>query len=172
MSVLLFFHFVSKVGLALSHHVGGFVTLPLRYSLQQKMRVVMRSPLLAFSAVTLLCISLVGCQAPTRSGTASSVSSVTAADQLNQIASLVAASRYLKSQCNRSDFPDDGTLQRAALAVAQQKGWNAVNFTQLASRSENLYQGLLKDGTPKEAQCSEFNRSLAPFIDFIRKDFR
>lgn len=134
----------------------------------------MRSPLLTFSAVTLLCITLVGCQAPTHSGTAasSSVSSVTASDQLNQIASLVAASRYLKSQCNRSDFPDDSTLQRAALAVAQQKGWNAGNFTPLASRSDSLYQGLLQDGTPKEAQCSEFNRSLAPFIDFIRKEFR
>ncbi|MCW2475816.1 type II secretion system pilot lipoprotein GspS [Candidatus Symbiopectobacterium sp. NZEC151] len=133
----------------------------------------MRSPLLTFSAVTLLCITLVGCQAPTRSSTpVSSVSSVSTAEQLNQIASLVAASRYLKSQCNRSDIPDDGTLQRAALAVAQQKGWSTAHFTQLAARSENLYQGLLQDGTPKEAQCSEFNRSLAPFLDFIRKDFR
>lgn len=129
----------------------------------------MRFPLLSISAVTLLCMTLAGCQTPTGSSSATpAASSVSAAEQLNQIASLVAASRYLKSQCNRSDIPDDATVQRAALSVAQQRGWNSANFTGLAARSEQLYQGLVQDGTPKEVQCSEFNRSLAPFISQLR----
>ena len=123
----------------------------------------MRYPLLTFSAVTLLCMTLVGCQAPTRSS-AVVASPISANDQLQQIASLVAASRYLKSQCNRSDIPDEAAIQRTALSVAQQKGWDTANLTMLTQRSESLYQGLLRDSTPKETQCSEFNRSLAPFF--------
>lgn len=63
-------------------------------------------------------------------------------------------------------------LRRAISRWYDERYGVEIDFTQLASRSENLYQGLLQDGTPKEAQCSEFNRSLAPFIDFIRKGFR
>lgn len=130
----------------------------------------MRSPLLRISAVTLLCMTLAGCQTPTGSSTslAPAATSVSAGDQLNQIASLAAAGRYLKSQCSRSDIPDDATLQRSALHVAQQRGWHSVSLPALTQRSEQLYQGLLQDGTPKEAQCSEFNRSLAPFIAQLR----
>lgn len=127
----------------------------------------MRSPLLSISAVTLLCITLAGCQ--TSTGSSTKAGSLSTTDQLNQVASLVAGSRYLKSQCNRSDMPDDASLQRAAVAAAQQKGWTGVNVTALAQRSELLYQGLLQDGTPQATQCSEFNRSLAPFISVMRK---
>lgn len=127
-----------------------------------------------FSALTLLCVTLAGCQQTGTSahkGTVAGQSSavtVSPNDQLNQLSSLVAATRYLKSKCNRSDLPDDATVMNVALTVAKQRGWNVASYQALPQRSESLYQGLLKDSMPKETQCSEFNRTLTPFIDAIR----
>ncbi|KFX04697.1 pullulanase [Pectobacterium betavasculorum] len=127
-----------------------------------------------FSALTLLCVMLAGCQQTGTSahkGTAAGQSSavtVSSNDQLSQLSSLVAATRYLKSQCNRSDLPDDATIANVALDVAKQRGWNVAGYQALPQRSESLYRGLLKDSTPKETQCSEFNRTLTPFIDAMR----
>lgn len=126
------------------------------------------------SALTLLCVTLAGCQQTGTSvhngtvGGQSPAVTVSSNDQLNQLSSLVAATRYLKSKCNRSDLPDDATVTRVALTVAKQRGWNVASYQALPQRSESLYQGLLKDSTPKETQCSEFNRTLTPFIDAIR----
>ncbi|KHN54663.1 type II secretion system pilot lipoprotein GspS [Pectobacterium fontis] len=127
-----------------------------------------------FSALTLLCVALAGCQQTGTSvhkGTVagqSSAATVSSNEQLNQLSSLVAATRYLKSKCNRSDLPDDATITNVALTVAKQRGWNVASYQALPQRSESLYQGLLKDSTPKETQCSEFNRTLTPFIDALR----
>ncbi|MFC3396283.1 type II secretion system pilot lipoprotein GspS [Brenneria rubrifaciens] len=125
-----------------------------------------------FAVFTLFCVVLAGCQQSDTSASkgkaADSAVAVPANDQLNQLASLVAATRYLKSQCNRSDLPDESTINNVVLAVAKQRGWDVTNYQTLPQRSESLYQGLLKDSTPKETQCSEFNRSLTPFIDVLR----
>ncbi|MEH2921086.1 type II secretion system pilot lipoprotein GspS [Samsonia erythrinae] len=127
-----------------------------------------------YSALTLLCVTLVGCQ---QTGTSAhkgtvvgqpSAVTVSSNDQLNQLASLVAGTRYLQTQCSRSDLPDDATIVNVASAVATQRGWKTVNDQALTQRSESLYQGLLKDSTPKATQCSAFNRTLMPFIDDIR----
>lgn len=115
------------------------------------------------------CLGLVACQtAPTKTGTTSAAASVPVNEQMNQLASLVAASKYLRVQCERSDLPDDGVFLKTAMKVAAQKGWDTRRYTSLPQLSENLYQGLVKDGTPKTTQCSAFNRSIAPFIDAMR----
>ncbi|PWC22911.1 pullulanase [Brenneria roseae subsp. roseae] len=128
--------------------------------------------LFKFSVFTLFCVSLAGCQqagsSANQENAANNAVAVPVNDQLNQLSSLVAATRYLKSQCNRSDLPDEATINNVALAVAKQRGWDVSNYQGLPQRSESLYQGLLKDSTPKEAQCSEFNRTLTPFIDALR----
>ncbi|GMB64168.1 EptO protein [Pectobacterium parmentieri] len=135
---------------------------------------VMSLSLSKFSAFALLCVTLAGCQQTGTSahkGTVAGQSSavtVSPNDQLNQLSSLVAATRYLKSKCSRSDLPDDATITNVALAVAKQKGWDVASYQALPQRSESLYQGLLKDSTPKETQCLEFNRTLTPFIDAMR----
>ncbi|MEQ9859606.1 type II secretion system pilot lipoprotein GspS [Pectobacterium cacticida] len=123
-----------------------------------------------FSTLALLCVTLAGCQqtgTPAHKGTVAGQSSavtVSPNDQLNQLSSLIAATRYLKLACNRSDLPDDETIVNTALTVAKQRDWNIANHQALSQRSDSLYQGLLKDSTPKERQCSEFNRMLTPFI--------
>ncbi len=126
-----------------------------------------------FSPRTLLlaacCLGVAACQtAPTKTGTTSAAASVPVNEQMNQLASLVAASKYLRVQCERSDLPDDGVFLKTAMKVAGQKGWDTRRYTSLPQLSESLYQGLVKDGTPKTTQCSAFNRSIAPFIDAMR----
>lgn len=129
--------------------------------------------LIKFSVFTLFCIGLAGCQqtgmSANKGNGADKAGEVSVNDQLNQLSSLVAATRYLKSQCNRSDLPDESTINNVALDVAKQRGWDISNYQALPQRSESLYQGLLKDSTPQETQCSEFNRTLAPFIDALRR---
>ncbi|MGM3175202.1 type II secretion system pilot lipoprotein GspS [Dickeya lacustris] len=114
-------------------------------------------------------MGVAACQtAPTKTGTTSAAASVPVNEQMNQLASLVAASKYLRVQCERSDLPDDGVFLKTAMKVAGQKGWDTRRYTSLPQLSESLYQGLVKDGTPKTTQCSAFNRSIAPFIDAMR----
>nr|WP_113865027.1 type II secretion system pilot lipoprotein GspS [Brenneria salicis]NMN90995.1 type II secretion system protein S [Brenneria salicis ATCC 15712 = DSM 30166]RBP66489.1 type II secretion system protein S [Brenneria salicis ATCC 15712 = DSM 30166]RLM32058.1 pullulanase [Brenneria salicis ATCC 15712 = DSM 30166] len=129
--------------------------------------------LIKFSVFTLFCIGLAGCQqtgmSANKGNGADKAGAVSVNDQINQLSSLVAATRYLKSQCNRSDLPDESTINNVALDVAKQRGWDISNYQALPQRSESLYQGLLKDSTSQEAQCSEFNRTLAPFIDALRR---
>ncbi|QDX29323.1 GspS family T2SS pilot lipoprotein variant OutS [Dickeya poaceiphila] len=117
------------------------------------------------------CLSLSACQtsAPVKNTTSSrSTTSVPVNEQLNQLASLVAASKYLRMQCERSDLPDDSVMLKTAVKVAAQKGWDTTRYQSLPQLSENLYQGLLKDGTPRNSQCSSFNRSMTPFLDTMR----
>ncbi|ATO33983.1 Lipoprotein OutS [Dickeya dianthicola] len=116
------------------------------------------------------CLSLAACQtpAPVKNTASRSTASVPANEQISQLASLVAASKYLRVQCERSDLPDDGTILRTAVKVAAQKGWDTSRYQSLPQLSENLYQGLLKDGTPKATQCSSFNRAMTPFLDAMR----
>ncbi|MGM3160283.1 GspS family T2SS pilot lipoprotein variant OutS [Dickeya undicola] len=114
------------------------------------------------------CLSLAACQVPVKNTASRSAASVSTNEQISQLASLVAASKYLRVQCERSDLPDDGTILRTAVKVASQKGWDTSHYQSLPQLSENLYQGLLKDGTPKATQCSSFNRSMTPFLDAMR----
>lgn len=130
----------------------------------------MNSPLAKVLLISLSSLVLAGCQqsAPTAPKPVSNLAPVPESAQMNQLASLIAASRYLRQQCNRGDLPDDATINQTALTLAKQKGWNINNNQALAQMSHTLYQGLLEDTTPKETQCMTFNRSLVPFIDAMR----
>ncbi|MFE8049582.1 type II secretion system pilot lipoprotein GspS [Brenneria goodwinii] len=130
----------------------------------------MNSPLAKVLLISLSSMILAGCQQsePANPKPVSNLTPVPESAQMNQLASLIAASRYLKQQCNRGDLPDDATINQTVLTLAKQKGWNISNTPALAQLSHTLYQGLLEDATPKETQCMEFNRSLVPFIDAMR----
>ncbi|MGM3226773.1 GspS family T2SS pilot lipoprotein variant OutS [Dickeya zeae] len=116
------------------------------------------------------CLSLAACQtsAPVKNTASRSTTSLSVNEQISQLASLVAASKYLRVQCERSDLPDDSVILKTAMKVAAQKGWDTTRYQTLPQLSENLYQGLLKDGTPKATQCSSFNRTMTPFLDTMR----
>ncbi|WP_219951589.1 GspS family T2SS pilot lipoprotein variant OutS [Dickeya zeae] len=116
------------------------------------------------------CLSLAACQtsAPVKNTASRSTTSLSVNEQVSQLASLVAASKYLRVQCERSDLPDDSVILKTAMKVAAQKGWDTTRYQTLPQLSENLYQGLLKDGTPKVTQCSSFNRTMTPFLDTTR----
>lgn len=82
--------------------------------------------------------------------------------QRQQIASLIAGTRYLKYQCAQTALPSDGKIEQAAYRVAQERGW--APSSDVAAYSETLYQGLLHDVTSPAEQCAEFNQLLQPFI--------
>lgn len=82
--------------------------------------------------------------------------------QRQQIASLIAGTRYLKLQCARSELPGDGQIEQAAYRAAHARGWTLS--ADIAPHSEQLYQRLLRDATPPAQQCAEFSELLQPFI--------
>lgn len=88
--------------------------------------------------------------------------------QLEQLASVLAGTKYLKYNCNRSDLPTDDAIFAVAKRVAKQRGWNTVADETLYQRSDSLYQGLIRDSTSEQTKCSSFNRRLVPFIDELR----
>lgn len=119
---------------------------------------------------------LAACQHPMKK----TANPVATDSQIKQLASLVAASEYLKYQCNRSDIPADDEIIRAAFRSAEKRGWDTrlyydstapgvVGQSLVAKQGAAFYQSLLKDGTPKQTQCSEFNRMMPTFIDTISK---
>lgn len=87
--------------------------------------------------------------------------------QAQQIASLIAGTQYLKYQCGRSDLPTNGQIEQAAYTAAHQRGWQPPSG--MAARSNQLYQQLLKDSTPRSAQCAEFQQLLQPFLTTLPK---
>lgn len=87
--------------------------------------------------------------------------------QAQQIAALIAATQYLKYQCNRSDLPTNGQIEQAAYTAAHQRGWQPP--AGMATRSNQLYQQLLKDSTPRATQCAEFQQLLQPFLTTLPK---
>ncbi|MGL4860741.1 MAG: type II secretion system pilot lipoprotein GspS [Enterobacteriaceae bacterium] len=90
--------------------------------------------------------------------------------QVQQLASLIAASEYLRNKCNRADIPAPDQLMNAALRLAQKKSWdtNQPEYKQLPIDSQKLYSALLNDGTPVDQQCQQFNLSIRPFIEAAR----
>ncbi|CAM3872207.1 type II secretion system pilot lipoprotein GspS [Serratia silvae] len=91
-------------------------------------------------------------------------------EQIEQLASIVASTKYLKYKCNRSDLPSDAVIDKVAYKVAKQRGWNSTGYGALPQRSEEIYQGLMRDNTPEKTKCSSFNSLLAPFTDELRAE--
>lgn len=113
----------------------------------------------------LLVLGITGCQQPR---SALQKSPATANQQVEQLASVVAGTKYLKYKCNRSDLPSDDVINKAAYQVAKKRGWNTADYGMLPQRSEAIYQGLIRDNTPEQTKCSSFNSLLAPFTDELR----
>ncbi len=91
----------------------------------------------------------------------------TAEAQRQQVASVIAGTRYLKQQCGYRDLPADGQIEQAAYRAAHERGWTPS--ADIAPYSEQLYQRLLRDTTPPASQCAEFSELLKPFIATLPK---
>lgn len=91
--------------------------------------------------------------------------------QVDQLATLVASSGFLRGQCQRSDVPAEARLIVAAHSQAKSKGWvlNPAAKQQLAARAKNILTELNQDGTPLAEKCAYFNQQLAPFIELARR---
>lgn len=86
-------------------------------------------------------------------------------EQNNQLASVVAATKYLKYKCSRSDLPADSVIMDAANRVAEKKGWHSLSTEKLVKYSNDIYQRLTKDSTQEQIKCNDFNRQLRKFIN-------
>ncbi|AUJ93930.1 GspS family T2SS pilot lipoprotein variant EptO [Escherichia coli] len=85
-------------------------------------------------------------------------------EQLEQTASIAAATRYLKRKCNRSDLPDDQAILNGVNRIANGKGWQSLTQEDIRKHSDEINERLARDSTPEHIKCSEFNRLLVPFI--------
>lgn len=91
--------------------------------------------------------------------------------QVEQLATLVAASGFLRDNCQRSDVPEQSTLLKAALSQAKSKGWRVSGAAQqqLPAQAQSILADLNQDGTPLAEKCAYFNQQLAPFIELARR---
>lgn len=131
------------------------------------MILIMRLSLIMRVVPMLFLVGVAGCQQPR---SANQNKPVPLNDQVEQLASVVAGTKYLKYKCNRSDLPGDAVINKVANKVAKQRGWNPSDYAALPQRSEALYQSLTRDSTPEQTKCSSFNSLLAPFTDELRAE--
>lgn len=117
----------------------------------------------------LLMLAIAGCQ---QSPSPSKQTAVSLSAQLEQTASLVAATRYLKSGCNRSDLPDEQVILNVATRVAIEKGWISLTREGIRKHSDVISERLNRDSTLEQIKCSEFNRQLVPFISELQAESR
>lgn len=91
--------------------------------------------------------------------------------QVEQLATLVASSDFLRDNCQRSDVPASMKLIAAALSQAKSKGWGLSGAAeqQIPTRAQRILADLNQDGTPLVEKCAYFNRHLAPFIELARR---
>ncbi|HGM5491610.1 TPA: type II secretion system pilot lipoprotein GspS [Serratia fonticola] len=91
--------------------------------------------------------------------------------QVDQLATLVASSEFVRDHCQRSDMPAEEKLIVAAYSQAKSKGWvlNGTAEQQLAARARSILTDLNQDGTPLAEKCAYFNQQLAPFIELARR---
>ncbi|OPW90946.1 type II secretion system pilot lipoprotein GspS [Citrobacter sp. A316] len=115
----------------------------------------------------LLMLAIAGCQ---QSPSPHKQTAVSLSDQLEQTASLVAATQYLKSACNRSDLPDEQVILHVATRVAIEKGWRSITREGIHKHSDIISERLNRDSTPEQIKCSEFNRLLSPFISELQAE--
>lgn len=87
--------------------------------------------------------------------------------KLDQLATVVAASKWIKNYCDRSDIPDQETLIRNALT--QGKISNARADEQALTLAINQrYDAIDKDTLSRSQKCAALNTSLATFLQTIR----
>ncbi len=93
------------------------------------------------------------------------------ASQTEQLATLVAASGYLREVCLKKNIPDDNKLINAALGQAKIKGWkpggSAVENIQM--QAEIILSGLKQDKTPADEKCAYFNKRIGSFVNYANQ---
>ncbi|HAH6339330.1 TPA: type II secretion system pilot lipoprotein GspS [Escherichia coli] len=84
--------------------------------------------------------------------------------QREQLASVIAATKYLKNECNHSHLPDDSVVINVVRKLIAKKGRDNLNAEELLHHSNLIYLQLQQDNTPKEVICNDFEKSLNDFI--------
>ncbi|HBA8112698.1 TPA: type II secretion system pilot lipoprotein GspS [Escherichia coli] len=112
--------------------------------------------------ILLIILAVAGCQ---QAPSIRKQAAVPTSEQLEQTASVAAATRYLKMRCYRSDLPDEQAILNGANRIANGKGWQSLTQEEIRKHSDDIYERLTQDSTPEHIKCSEFNQRLVPFID-------
>lgn len=86
---------------------------------------------------------------------------------LDQVATVVAASKWVKTHCDRSDIPDQDTLIRNALAQGKVENGRADNQALMQAVNQR-YDAIDSDGQSRSQKCAALNASLAPFLQKIK----
>ncbi|OPJ99450.1 type II secretion system pilot lipoprotein GspS [Serratia marcescens] len=117
----------------------------------------MKKYLLSFSILL-----LAGCA--THSATQPEVGLTTS--QTEQLATLVAASGYLRDVCAQKNIPNENQLVRSALEQAKHKGWRPGSSAvqNIQAQSEIILSGLKQDKTPVEEKCAYFSKYIGHFL--------
>lgn len=118
--------------------------------------------------VPALILMLTGCQhSANQTEQPVKTSVISPAEQVNQLAAMVAGGEYLRQQCKDTQVPEREALIVQVISLAQQRGWDTHNnaYQTLSSQSEALYQGLLSDVTPSSTQCEFFKKNSKPQIE-------
>ncbi len=93
--------------------------------------------------------------------------------QLDKLSTLLAGGRFLRQNCERADIPDDVKLQRTAMRVAEQHGWDTHQASyqqQLAAQTNARYQALVADNTLLTEKCATVDSRTARFIAAAQSD--
>ncbi|ENU4538164.1 type II secretion system pilot lipoprotein GspS [Escherichia coli] len=126
------------------------------------------NPLISIASLFLMS-AITGCQ---HSQTVQQQKIISEKEQHEQIASVVAATKYLKYKCNRSDLPDASVIIDVASRVAIQNGWKSLVLEEIVKNSDTIYLRLTRDSTPEKTKCSYFNRELRPFIEDCQRSIK
>jgi general secretion pathway protein S len=120
----------------------------------------MQSAIRSFTAGIVTMLLLTGCQQRERQP------QPVPATQVEQLSAVLAGGYFLRQNCARTDIPDDVKLQRTAIHIAQQRGWDihTPEYQQLPARAQARYQALMQDSTPMQDKCAALNRSTARFV--------
>lgn len=85
----------------------------------------------------------------------------------DQIATIVAASKWVNNHCDRSDIPSQEALIRSALTQGKVSSVQA-DEQMLMQAINQRYDAIDKDGLPRSQKCAALNASLAPFLQKIK----
>lgn len=115
------------------------------------------------SGMAMLCLSLAvigGCQQ--RQQPAKTLT----AQNINQLAALIASAEWLRDSCQRSDIPPRSVIETTAVDMAKQRGWaiSTLSQTQLNNAVEQRYLAISEDSEAMVNKCSQLNQAAAPFI--------
>lgn len=97
-------------------------------------------------ASLLVLVTISGCH---QSPSIHKQATVPPSEQLEQMASIVSATRYLKMRCNRSDLPDEQSILNVANRIAIGKGWQSLTQEDIRKHSDDIYVRLTRDSTPE-----------------------